>query len=177
MIDDYLREAVANGVDAVLNLGAGLDTRPYRLELPPTFPWVEVDLPHLIEFGNRRCATRCPRCRLQRVGVNLADAGSGAPSGVGAAGFTPRAGADGRRGALPHAGAGRRAGGRTEAAVALRVLDRRVLRATCVPLPAADRAFQSHAQCALPVLSTGLAGVLRAAWLAEARHPLWTGCG
>lgn len=74
MIDDYLREAVANGVDAVLNLGAGLDTRPYRLELPPTFPWVEVDLPHLIEFKEQTLRDQMPRCRLQRVGVNLTDA-------------------------------------------------------------------------------------------------------
>jgi len=29
IIDDYIRLAVAQGIDTVLNLGAGLDTRPY----------------------------------------------------------------------------------------------------------------------------------------------------
>src|SRR5689334_22545715 len=33
IIDDFLRRLLADGVDLVLNLGAGLDTRPYRLEL------------------------------------------------------------------------------------------------------------------------------------------------
>ena len=30
VIDDFLREAIASGVDTILNLGAGLDTRPYQ---------------------------------------------------------------------------------------------------------------------------------------------------
>jgi methyltransferase (TIGR00027 family) len=34
VIDDYIRWAIAQGVDTTLNLGAGLDTRPYRLDLP-----------------------------------------------------------------------------------------------------------------------------------------------
>lgn len=45
-IDRLVQMAIARGVDTVINLGAGLDTRPYRMELPPTlrklppmFPW------------------------------------------------------------------------------------------------------------------------------------------
>src|SRR4029078_13382720 len=38
IIDDYIREAVAGGVDTVLNLGAGLDTPPYPLGSPKTPP-------------------------------------------------------------------------------------------------------------------------------------------
>ena len=38
IIDDAILEAIANGCDRVLNLAAGLDTRPYRLDLPPDFP-------------------------------------------------------------------------------------------------------------------------------------------
>ena len=34
IIDEYVRQAVAGGVDTILNLGAGLDTRPYRMDLP-----------------------------------------------------------------------------------------------------------------------------------------------
>src|SRR5690606_19356298 len=33
-IDRLIFEAVDAGVDTVVNIGAGLDTRPYRLELP-----------------------------------------------------------------------------------------------------------------------------------------------
>ena len=31
-------------------LGAGLDTRPYRMELPPSLRWVEVDFPAVIDL-------------------------------------------------------------------------------------------------------------------------------
>ena len=34
IIDDAIAEAIADGCDRVLNLAAGLDTRPYRLNLP-----------------------------------------------------------------------------------------------------------------------------------------------
>ena len=43
IIDDAIAEAIANGCDRVLNLAAGLDTRPYRLNLPSDFPWFETD--------------------------------------------------------------------------------------------------------------------------------------
>jgi Leucine carboxyl methyltransferase len=33
IIDSFIRDAIAGGVDTVLNLGAGLDTRPYRMNL------------------------------------------------------------------------------------------------------------------------------------------------
>jgi methyltransferase (TIGR00027 family) len=73
LIDDFIREGIADGVDAVLNLGAGLDTRPYRMELPASFRWVEADYPHMVEYMDRMLATETPRCPLQRVGVDLAD--------------------------------------------------------------------------------------------------------
>ncbi len=73
IIDDFIREGIANGVDAVLNLGAGLDTRPYRMDLPVTFQWVEADFPHMIEYKHSMLKAHTPRCRLQRAGVDLAD--------------------------------------------------------------------------------------------------------
>jgi methyltransferase (TIGR00027 family) len=74
IIDDYIREGIAAGVDAVVNLGAGLDTRPYRMELPTDLLWVEADFPHMIEYKDRTLAREKPRCRLLRVGVDLSDA-------------------------------------------------------------------------------------------------------
>src|SRR5579875_2745387 len=48
IIDDAILKAIAGGCDRVLNLAAGLDTRPYRLDLPADFPWIEADLPKLL---------------------------------------------------------------------------------------------------------------------------------
>jgi methyltransferase (TIGR00027 family) len=73
IIDDYIREAIAGGVDTILNLGAGLDTRPYRMELPEALLWIEADYPHMIEFKEERLAQELPRCRLERVKIDLAD--------------------------------------------------------------------------------------------------------
>lgn len=71
IIDDYIRQAIAEGCDLILNLGAGLDTRPYRLELPPTLRWIEVDHPSIIDFKGRELANEKPRCNLQRVKLDL----------------------------------------------------------------------------------------------------------
>jgi Leucine carboxyl methyltransferase len=53
IIDDATAEAIADGCDRVLNLAAGLDTRPYRLDLPPDLTWVEADLPVLVAITRR----------------------------------------------------------------------------------------------------------------------------
>jgi len=76
IIDDLIQAAIAEGVDAVLNLGAGLDTRPYRMELPRTLRWIEADYPHVIALKEARLAGETPRCRLERVGLDLGDAGA-----------------------------------------------------------------------------------------------------
>jgi methyltransferase (TIGR00027 family) len=49
-IDDRLLEAVGTGLDAVVNLGAGLDTRAYRLPALSSLPVFEVDFPENIEY-------------------------------------------------------------------------------------------------------------------------------
>src|ERR1700755_3087335 len=49
-IDRLIHFAIAHGIDTVINLGAGLDTRPYRMQLPAHLKWIEVDFPHLIEY-------------------------------------------------------------------------------------------------------------------------------
>ena len=74
IIDAFIREAIADGCDTILNLGAGLDTRPYRLELPPSLRWVEVDFQPTIDFKNERLAGESPRCQLERRAVDLGDA-------------------------------------------------------------------------------------------------------
>lgn len=73
ILDDAIGQAIADGCDRVLNLAAGLDTRPYRLDLPADLTWVEADLPPLIEEKTQALADEEPRCRLTRSAVDLAD--------------------------------------------------------------------------------------------------------
>ncbi|WP_231748764.1 SAM-dependent methyltransferase [Mycobacterium sp. M26] len=73
LIDDLIEDAIAQGCDRVLNLAAGLDTRPYRLDLPADLVWVEADLPALVAEKDRLLADRTPRCQLSRHAVDLAD--------------------------------------------------------------------------------------------------------
>jgi methyltransferase (TIGR00027 family) len=73
IIDDAIAAAIANGCDRVLNLAAGLDTRPYRLDLPADLHWIEADLPALLAEKTEVLADQTPRCRLTRTAVDLAD--------------------------------------------------------------------------------------------------------
>lgn len=75
VIDEFILAAIRDGVETVLNLGAGLDTRPYRMDLPATILWIEADYPHIIEYKEGELANEKPRCRLERVKIDLADAG------------------------------------------------------------------------------------------------------
>jgi methyltransferase (TIGR00027 family) len=50
LFDAFIAEQVAQWVDIVVNLAAGLDARPYRMPLPPALRWVEVDLPAILDY-------------------------------------------------------------------------------------------------------------------------------
>jgi methyltransferase (TIGR00027 family) len=76
VIDELIREAVARGVGMVINLGAGLDARPYRLDLPPDMVWIEVDYPDVIRFKRERLSGEAPRFGLEQVELDLADVGA-----------------------------------------------------------------------------------------------------
>ncbi len=71
LIDEYIQNAITEGVDGILNLGAGLDTRPYRMDLPGSLLWVEADYPRMIEFKESKLVGETPRCKLERVAVDL----------------------------------------------------------------------------------------------------------
>jgi len=72
-IDAFVNSAISSGIDTVINLGAGMDTRPYRMDLPASLHWVEVDLPSLIESKDAQLSTEVPTCSIERVGLDLAD--------------------------------------------------------------------------------------------------------
>ncbi len=73
IIDRFLQNLGQQGVDTVINLGAGLDTRPYRLALPAGLRWIEVDYPSIIDFKTQRLAQEKPQVHLERVSLDLAD--------------------------------------------------------------------------------------------------------
>jgi methyltransferase (TIGR00027 family) len=73
LFDSLIRERLANGVDMIINLAAGLDARPYRMDVPSSLRWVEVDLPDMIRYKESVLRNDNPRCRLERVTCDLAD--------------------------------------------------------------------------------------------------------
>ena len=73
LMDDLVLASVRDGCDCVLNLAAGLDTRPYRLALPPALSWIEADLPGMVEEKDKLLAGEEPVCALSREPIDLAD--------------------------------------------------------------------------------------------------------
>ncbi|HET7649299.1 MAG TPA: SAM-dependent methyltransferase [Gammaproteobacteria bacterium] len=74
VLDELILQAVEeDGYDTVLNLAAGLDTRPYRLALPATLRWAEVDLPDMIEYKREALKDATCFCRLERCALDLKD--------------------------------------------------------------------------------------------------------
>ncbi len=71
IIDAYIAMLIAEGADAVLNLGAGLDTRPYRLDFPKGFQWFEADYEPLLALKNEKLEGKTARCTLERWAVDL----------------------------------------------------------------------------------------------------------
>jgi methyltransferase (TIGR00027 family) len=70
-IDKLIHKAISLGIDTVINLGAGLDTRPYRMDLPTSLHWIEVDFPGIISYKTEAMKQEKPRCQLKRIAVDL----------------------------------------------------------------------------------------------------------
>jgi len=74
LFDTFLLAEIQHGADFVVNLAAGLDARPYRMQLPTTLQWLEVDLPDIIYYKEDVLANEKPRCQLERIPLDLSDA-------------------------------------------------------------------------------------------------------
>jgi len=74
LIDRMLEERLAGDFDLVVNLAAGLDTRPYRLKLSEKITWIEVDLAGITEYKTKLLEDAEPACRLERIVCDLSDA-------------------------------------------------------------------------------------------------------
>jgi hypothetical protein len=70
---DQIITTVAVGADLILNLAAGLDTRPYRMDLPSSLRWVEVDLPEILDYKEAILGDAKPACTVERVRLDLSN--------------------------------------------------------------------------------------------------------
>src|SRR5579863_4030363 len=71
-LDDLVIDTIAReDIRVVLSIGAGLDTRPWRLALPPDLRWIEADFPEMVNYKARALAAEEPKCRLERVAADV----------------------------------------------------------------------------------------------------------
>jgi methyltransferase (TIGR00027 family) len=73
LVDQVIEREVQHGADMVINLAAGLDSRPYRMQLPASLRWIEIDLPDMLNYKQDVLASERPLCSLERVPLDLKD--------------------------------------------------------------------------------------------------------
>jgi hypothetical protein len=69
--DEFIKQQIREGVDMVVNLAAGLDARPYRMNLPASLHWIEVDLPGILDYKEEILRGEKPTCILDRARLDL----------------------------------------------------------------------------------------------------------
>ncbi|MFC8714045.1 MULTISPECIES: class I SAM-dependent methyltransferase [unclassified Streptomyces] len=90
VLDDFLLDAVRTGVRQVVLLGAGLDTRAYRLDWPSDCAVYEIDRDGVLAFKHRVLAELSATPRVKRVPVPVDLRGDWVTALTGA-GFDPAA--------------------------------------------------------------------------------------
>jgi methyltransferase (TIGR00027 family) len=75
VFDQIIIERVkSGGADTVLNLAAGLDARAWRLSLPSTVRWIDVDLPDILDYKLETLRDEKPLMQYEAVRLDLRDA-------------------------------------------------------------------------------------------------------
>ena len=75
VMDEIILRAISDdGVTQVVNLAAGFDARPWRLALPPTLRWIDVDHAVMLDEKERVLANERTACHYEGVRLDLADA-------------------------------------------------------------------------------------------------------
>ena len=73
-LDQLLLQVLGEGEsDTVLQMGAGLDARPWRLDLPGDLRWIEVDFPDILDYKAEVLASEKPSCHVERIVADLND--------------------------------------------------------------------------------------------------------
>ena len=73
IMDEIIRDAIAHGTDTVVNLAAGLDARPWRMELPASLRWVDADFDGILDHKLEILARETPRCDYRALRADLTD--------------------------------------------------------------------------------------------------------
>jgi methyltransferase (TIGR00027 family) len=73
LVDQVIQRSIQQGTDMIINLAAGLDSRPYRMQLPASLRWIEIDLPVVLDYKQEALAAQRPICELTRVPLDLRD--------------------------------------------------------------------------------------------------------
>ena len=74
VMDELLVETIkGQNVDLVVNLAAGLDARPWRLDLPSTLQWVDVDLPEISQYKRDVIGSAPPKFHYESIDADLTD--------------------------------------------------------------------------------------------------------
>jgi methyltransferase (TIGR00027 family) len=73
LVDQVIEREVQQGADMVINLAAGLDSRPYGMQLPASLRWIEIDLPDMLNYKQEVLAAERPLCTLERAPLDLKD--------------------------------------------------------------------------------------------------------
>lgn len=72
LVDNAITKLVEQGVDTVVNLAAGLDARPFRMKLPASLRWYEVDLPQIMATKRKVLGEEKPVCHHEKIELDLA---------------------------------------------------------------------------------------------------------
>jgi len=74
VIDELVVACIEQGACTVVNLGAGLDTRAFRLELPAAAHWIDVDLPDMVVHRRKCLGDAKPTCQHLHMVADVCDA-------------------------------------------------------------------------------------------------------
>jgi len=73
LFDQCMQREIEQGTEMVVNLAAGLDARPYRMNLPASFQWIEIDLPEILSYKEGILTAHRPTCQLERIRLDLSN--------------------------------------------------------------------------------------------------------
>lgn len=72
VFDEMIMDLVDRGVvDTVINLAAGLDARAWRLPLPASLRWFDVDLPAMTQYKADAMQGESPACVYRSIAADL----------------------------------------------------------------------------------------------------------
>lgn len=74
VFDEIILDTISTyGIDTVINLAAGLDTRAWRMPLSPSLKWIDVDLPGILDYKLDTIGDSKPVCEYEAVRLDLTD--------------------------------------------------------------------------------------------------------